>query len=258
MIKIMWILNITPDSFYDGGRFVNPDDAKQQIEKMISQWVDIIDVWWFSSRPWAEIPSVDDELERIIPILEILKNYNISVSVDTFRYDVVKKVLTYKNVDYINDISGLSDESIVPLLVNSWVSYVLMHTKWSPKNMQNNPNYENIIWEISEFFQEKINILEKSWVKNIILDPGFGFWKTIEHNYEILKNMNSFRDFWYDLFAGISRKSMIYKPLELSPANVLPETVGLGAVLMQNNIDILRVHDVAEHAHVRKLLSYMK
>ena len=254
----MWILNVTPDSFYDGGQFIDSESARHHIETMIAQWVDIIDVWGFSSRPGAKIPSVEQELSRIIPVLEVLQDYDIPVSVDTFRSEVVAQVLQYDNVKYINDVTGLSDENILPLLKQSQVSYVLMHTQGMPEHMQDNPNYSDIIAEISHFFEEKIALLQAAGVENIILDPGFWFGKTLEHNYLLFKHIQDFRHFWCPLFAGISRKSMIYRPLQSNSNDVLPETVALGTLLMCSGIDILRVHDVGEHVNMKKLLWYLK
>jgi len=254
--KIMWILNITPDSFYDGWKY-NIENVKQVIEKMIEQGVDIIDVWWFSSRPWLIMPSVTEELSRILPILDILDKYDIPFSVDTCRNEVVEKILKYKNLAYINDISWLKDEKILDLISSTKIWYILMHIKWEPKNMQNNPDYEDIIWEIHDFFTEKLKIINSKWVTDVILDPWFWFWKTLSHNYIILNNLKKFKDLGYELLAWLSRKSMIWKLLDSSPDKILTETVALNILALQNGADILRVHDIKENKNILKIYNFL-
>ena len=256
-IEIMWILNITPDSFFDGGKYTWLQDAKKQIDKMISEGVDVIDVWGFSSRPWAKIPSIEVELSRIIPILELLEDYKIAVSVDTCRHEIIEKILKFKNLKFINDISGLQDEKIPELLSGTDMSYILMHTQWIPWNMQKNPKYGHIIEDISSFFEEKIQILRSQGIENIILDPGFGFWKTIENNYEILKNLDAFHRFWLPLLTGVSRKSMIYKLLEILPKDALPETSALHLKALEKWSAYLRVHDVQEAKNIVNIYRIM-
>lgn len=256
--KIMWILNITPDSFYDGGKFNILENAKQRIEEMISEWVDIIDVWWFSSRPWSIMPSVEEELSRIIPVLDILDTYNIPFSVDTCRSEVVRELLKYKNLLYINDISWLKDEKILDLISGTNIWYILMHIQWNPLDMQVNPAYDDVVWEIYSFFEEKIKIIKEKWISNIILDPWFGFWKTMEQNYELLRNMNKFKSLWYDLLVWLSRKSMIWKLLNNSPDEILSETVALNLFALEKWADILRVHDIKEHKNIVKIFNELK
>ena len=249
----MWILNITPDSFYDGGNFLDITKAQKQIEKMIDEGAWIIDVGWFSSRPWAEMPSVQEELSRILPVMELLENYDIPVSVDTCRSEVVKEILRFKNLRYINDISWLSDEEIIPLISWTQVWYILMHIQGTPWDMQNNPEYDDVVDEIYSFLEDKIKILKGWWVDNIIIDPGFGFGKTIEHNYEILSRLSEFTQLWLPLLAGMSRKSMIWKLLDTQPAETLSETIALHLLALENWADILRVHDVKEHQWILKI-----
>ena len=255
--KVMWILNITPDSFYDWWNYINVIDAKSRIERMISEWVNIIDVWWFSSRPGSIIPSVFEELSRLLPVLDILDTYNIPFSVDTCRSEVVKELIRYKNLAYINDISWLKDEKILDIISWTKVWYILMHIKWTPENMQKNPLYEDIIWEIYSFFEEKLDILNEKWVSNIILDPWFWFWKTIEDNYKILHNLNKFNTLWYELLVWLSRKSMLWKPLNSSPDKVLSETVAFNLLSLQNWACVLRVHDIKENNNIIKLFNLL-
>ncbi len=251
--QIMWILNITPDSFYDGGNFLLPDDAKNQIEKMIDEGVDLIDVGWFSSRPGALMPEIDEELRRILPVMELLENYDIPVSVDTCRSEIVKEIIHFKNLRYINDISWLSDEAILPLISNTDIWYILMHIQWTPWDMQNDPTYWDVVDDISDFFEEKLEIIKNAWLHDIVLDPWFGFGKTFDHNYEILAKFSEFKKFDLPLLAGMSRKSMIWKLLDLKPSDTLPETVALHLLALQNGADILRVHDVQEHINILKI-----
>jgi len=251
--KIMWILNITPDSFYDWWDYYDLEKAKAQINKMIEEWADIIDVWGFSSRPWSIMPTVEEELKRIKPILDYLDDLNISFSVDTCRNEIVKEIVKYKNLKYINDISWLSDEKILDYISWTDIWYILMHIKWNPENMQNNPEYNDIIWEINDFFEKKLKLLREKNIKNIILDPWFWFWKTTKHNYIILKNLEKFNKFWLPILVWISRKSMIYKLLETTPENVLWETQSLNLYALQKWADILRVHDVLENKNIVKI-----
>lgn len=254
--KIMGILNITPDSFYDWWKY-NTENIKKRIEEMIEQGVDIIDVWWFSSRPWSFMPSIDEELSRIIPVLDILDRYNIAFSVDTCRSEVVKEILNYKNLCYINDISWLKDEKILDLISGTNIWYILMHIKWEPINMQDNPFYEDVISEIYNFFEEKISIIKNKWIKNIILDPWFWFWKTLDHNYIILNNLNKFKKLNCDLLIWLSRKWMIWKLINSSPDEVLIETVALNLLALKNWADILRVHDIKEHRNILKIYKFL-
>jgi len=251
--KSMWILNITPDSFFDWGEYLNLENAKKQINKMVEEWVEIIDVWAFSSRPGAKIPSIEEELKRLLPILDYLDTLNIDFSVDTCRSEIVEKLIKYKNLRYINDISWLSDEKILDIISGTDIWYVLMHIKWTPENMQNNTKYDDIISEINSFFEEKIKIIWLKWIKNIILDPWFWFWKSLEDNYVILKNLEKFKSFGYPILAWLSRKSMIYKLLETTPDKVLSETLALNLQALQNWADIIRVHDIKEHKNIIKI-----
>ena len=253
MPKLMWILNITPDSFFDGGQYIALEAATKRIEEMLANGVDIIDVWWFSSKPESVLPSVEEELSRIIPVLKILEKQNIPVSVDTCRSEVVKEILQFSNVKYINDISWLTDETILPLIAWKDIWYILMHIQWTPENMQNNPKYEDVLKEISNFFEEKINILHSYGIQNIIIDPWFGFGKTVEQNYALLKHLDYFKKISLPILASLSRKSMIYKPLNLLPKDVKNESVALHMLALINGADILRVHDVAETKNILTL-----
>jgi len=199
------------------------------------------------------MPSVEEELSRILPVMKLLENYDIPVSVDTCRSEVVKEILKFKNLRYINDISWLSDEKILPLISWTQVWYILMHIQWTPGDMQDNPEYDDVVDEIYSFLEEKINILKNWWVGDIIIDPGFGFGKTIEHNYEVLDRFSEFKRFDLPLLAGMSRKSMIWKLLDTQPAETLSETIALHLLALEKWADILRVHDVKEHQWILKI-----
>lgn len=256
--KIMWILNLTPDSFFDWWKYNSIELAKKRIDEMIKDWADIIDIWGFSSKPWSTMPSVDEELSRIMPVIKYMDLLNIQISVDTCRSEVVKEIITFRNLRFINDISWLQDEKILDLIKNKDISYILMHIKWTPKNMQKNVFYTDIITEVYNFLEEKIKIIKSYWIKDIIIDPGFGFWKTIENNYEILNNLSIFKKLWFPILAWLSRKSMIYKLLETTPEKVLSETVALNLIALRNWADILRVHDVKVNKNLLKIYDYLK
>ncbi|USN59416.1 MAG: dihydropteroate synthase [Candidatus Peribacteria bacterium] len=247
------MLNITPDSFYDGGRYLRVEDAKQQIEKMIAEGVDIIDVGGFSSKPGTTLPTVEEELGRILPVLDVLDTYHMPFSVDTCRSEVVKEILKYKNLRYTNDISGLTDEKILPLISGTGVGYILMHIQGTPETMQQNPHYDDVVSEVYNFLEKKIAVIQAAGVTDIVVDPGFGFGKTIEHNYGLLRNIGRLTELGYPVLAGLSRKSMIWRLLDTTPDDTLTETVALHLFALQNGANILRVHDVKEHVRALKI-----
>ena len=247
--KVMGILNITPDSFYDGGKFSSLDKIINQVTEMIENGCDIIDVGAYSSRPGAKEVSVDEEIKRLSPVLEkIREEYpDMIISVDTFRSEVARKVVNEFNVDIINDISaGDLDERMFDTIAELKVPYIIMHMKGTPDNMQENPRYENVVKEVMYYFSEKVEKLKLMGVNDIIIDPGFGFGKTIEHNYQLLKHLDDFKIFELPLLVGVSRKSMIYKFLEVSPEMALNGTTIVHTLALLGGADILRVHDVKE------------
>lgn len=246
---VMGILNVSPDSFYDGGKYTNIDKVQARIDEMLLQGVDIIDVGAYSSRPGAKHISFDEELERLRPVFEIMLKKSVSsvISVDTFRSKIVEIAVNEYGVSIINDISGGSmDENMFETIAKLNVPYILMHMKGSPQNMQSNPVYDNVVEEIIRYFYEKLDDLKKLGVHDVILDPGFGFGKTIDHNYEILSRLQDFRIFELPILVGFSRKSMIYKFLNSTPNEALNGTTVLNTIALQKGADILRVHDVAE------------
>ncbi len=258
--KIMGVLNVTPDSFYDGGVYSNEKKILLQVEKMISDGADIIDIGGFSSKPGAKTISVKEEEKRVIPIIKLINNtFNkIIISVDTFRSEIAEKSLN-EGASIINDISGGNLDKNIYQIANKYrVPYIMMHMKGVPANMQANPKYENINYEIIKDFSYKIDLAEKKGVCDIIIDPGFGFGKSIEHNYQILNNIKLYTVLKKPILVGISRKSMIYKLLKTDPSKALNGTTSLNTIALINGANILRVHDVKEAKEVIKLYSFLK
>jgi len=246
--KVMGVLNITPDSFYDGGRYTNDKEFLNQTEKMLTEGATFIDVGAYSSKPGATHISEDEELKRIIPaITAILKEFpKTIISVDTFRSNIAKETIA-NGAALINDISGGTlDKKMFETIAMLQVPYILMHIKGTPQNMQKNPTYENITTELISFFADQIFKLHQLQIKDMVIDVGFGFGKTIEHNYELLKNLKLFKNLDVPILAGVSRKSMLYKPLGLSPKEALNATTSANTIALLHGANILRVHDVKE------------
>lgn len=257
--KIMGILNVTPDSFYDGGMFDSNKKILDHVEKMLTDGVDIIDVGGYSSRPGAKEVKLKDEIKRVVPTIELIKKeFNeTTISVDTFRSEVALQAVI-SGASIINDISGGDlDPNMFNCVAELNVPYIIMHMQGNPKNMQNNPLYENVIVEIIENLSKKVFKATEAGVIDVIIDPGFGFGKTIEHNYKILSELSFFKELDCPILVGLSRKSMIYKLLEEKPENVLNGTTCLNTVSILNGANILRVHDVKEAKEVVKLTNFL-
>lgn len=246
--KVMGILNLTPDSFYDGGRNQQENLALKRIEIMISEGLDILDIGGQTTKPGSEMISSEEELNRISSILvQIRKNFpDVIISIDTF-YSAVAKEAIDLGAHIVNDISaGSIDKKMFETVADLNVPYILMHMQGKPKNMQHQPSYENIIIEINQFFSEKIQKLKALQINDIILDPGYGFGKTTRNNFELLKNQKLIGFGDYPLLIGVSRKSMICKTLNIKPNNALNGTTAIHMLALQNGAKILRVHDVKE------------
>jgi len=246
--KVMGILNITPDSFYDGGMYKDDAVILNQIEKMLSEGATFIDIGAYSSRPNAEHVSEDDELKRIMPIVElILKELPESLlSIDTFRSTVASKCIN-SGACMINDISaGYLDKRMLQTIADLHVPYIMMHMRGTPQTMQQQTNYNNLVKDIIFYFSERIATARSLGIVDIIIDPGFGFSKTLEQNFEILNKLELFKMIEKPILAGISRKSMIYKTLDTSAKEALNGTSVLNTVALQKGASILRVHDVKE------------
>ncbi len=253
--KVMGILNVTPDSFFDGGRYDFQDAAMKQVEKMLSEGAFFIDVGGMSSRPGAAVIDEKEELGRVLPVVEaISKNFpETIISIDTWRAGVAKACVE-AGATIVNDISaGRLDESLLETVAKLEVPYILMHMQGTPQNMQANPDYDDVLLEVLDFFIQKVEKLREFGIKDIILDPGFGFGKTIEHNFTLLKNLHAFRILELPILAGLSRKSMIYKLLDIQPTEALPATEALHMVALQQGAKIIRAHDVKEAVHVIQL-----
>ncbi|MEW5846069.1 MAG: dihydropteroate synthase [Bacteroidota bacterium] len=254
---VMGIINVTNDSFFSGSRFRFSNSIARRAKQIIDEGGQIIDVGACSTRPGAKPVSEQEELKRLDKALAaIRKRYpETIVSVDTFRATVAKWAVKEYRVDIINDISaGQMDSKMFETIAELNVPYILMHMQGTPENMQHNPTYENVIRELVLFFNDKIEKLKQLNVKDIIIDPGFGFGKTLEHNYTILKNLETFKLLELPILAGVSRKSMIYKPLSTKPEHALNGTTVLNTYAVIKGASILRVHDVKEAVETIKLV----
>jgi dihydropteroate synthase len=254
--KVMGIVNVTPDSFFDGGKLTNSDEIVVQVEKMLQDGATFIDLGGYSSKPGAEFVSETEELNRVVPIVKLLveKFPDILLSIDTFRSEVAKQTVE-NGAAIINDISaGLLDEKMLETVAKLQVPYIMMHMKGTPKTMQSLANYDDLLKEMNFYFSERIAKARNFGLNDIIIDPGFGFAKTLEHNYELLQNLELLQFHELPILAGISRKSMIYKTLETSPEDALNGTTFLHAFCLQKGSNILRVHDVKEAVECVKLM----
>ncbi len=248
--RIMGILNITPDSFFDGGRYTLEENIRQRVMQIVDEGADIIDVGAFSSRPGSEEISVETEIERLRLALKIIRELypDVCVSIDTYRSEVVEFSVKNFNVNIINDIyAGRADERIMQVIAKYNLPYIMMHMQGTPATMQKNPQYQDVVQDILKFFSKRIQKAVQIGINDLIIDPGFGFGKTIDHNYELLARLDEFINIVeYPVLVGISRKSMIYKYLDITPDEALPGTISLDTIALLKGAKILRVHDVAE------------
>ena len=252
---VMGILNATPDSFYDGGKFSGLDGQLSQVEKMLKEGATFIDIGGMSSRPGAKTIEPEVELRRVLPIIEatIERFPETLLSIDTVHAKVAKEAVG-AGACIVNDISaGKMDAEMYPTVASLNVPYVLMHMKGTPLEMQKNPTYENITLEVLDFFIAEVGKLRAHGIKDIIIDPGFGFGKTVEHNYQLLTHLHTFKMLEVPILAGLSRKSMICKVLKVNPSNALNGTTALHMIALQQGAKILRAHDVKEAVECVKL-----
>ncbi len=246
--KIMGILNITPDSFYDGGSYKNESAIIAQTRKMLTEGATFIDIGAYSSRPGAAFVSETEELKRIAPVVSLLVETfpDILISIDTFRASVAEACVS-KGASVINDISaGNMDNTMIETVASLQVPYIMMHMQGTPQTMQKEPSYTNCVKEVFAFFSEKLEHFYSKKGIDAILDVGFGFGKTIAHNYELLNHLSFFQELGCPILTGISRKSMLYKPLEISPKEALNATTFAHVIALQQGTNIFRVHDVKE------------
>jgi dihydropteroate synthase len=252
---VMGIINATPDSFYNQGRDNTESQILWTVEKMLQEGATIIDIGGMSSKPGAEEIKEAEELQRVIPILEKVKSNfpDAYLSIDTFRAEVAKQAVA-AGADSVNDISaGAWDPEIVSIAAKNKVPYIAMHMQGKPKNMQQNPTYGNVCEEVYDFFVKTIKQCSDHEIYDILIDVGFGFGKTLSHNYELLYNLSIFKNLHKPILVGISRKSMVCKPLHVNPENALNGSTALHMLALQNGASILRVHDVKEAMECLKL-----
>ena len=252
---VMSILNTTPDSFFDGGKYNSIDKALKKVESDLKMGATIIDIGGYSSKPNGSEVSIEEEIKRTIPYIEkIVASFpGVKISIDTFRGKVASLALD-AGAGMINDISAWNmDDKMLEIIKKHKIPYVLMHMKGTPKTMQRNPNYTNLINDIIRFLSKKVNQLKEYGINDIIIDPGFGFGKTISDNYKLLKNLESLKVLNLPILIGLSRKSMIYKVLETSNLNSINGTTALNMLALSKGVKILRVHDVKQAMECIKL-----
>uniref|UniRef100_UPI003217641E dihydropteroate synthase n=1 Tax=uncultured Draconibacterium sp. TaxID=1573823 RepID=UPI003217641E len=258
---VMGIVNITPDSFYDGGKMEDEKTMLTAVEQMIEAGATVIDVGAISTRPGAESISTKIELGRLLPAVQAIRKEfpDIPISVDTFRSWVAVRVIDEIGPIIVNDISGGSlDSKMFETIGKLQMPYILSHIQGTPRDMQDDPQYDDLIKEISSYFAEKVKRLTKHGVKDIILDPGFGFGKNLDHNYELLNRLDAFKVFQLPVMVGLSRKSMIWKALDIKPDEALNGTTVANTLALMGGADILRVHDVKEAVEAVKIFCEIK
>ena len=258
--RIMGILNLTPDSFFDGGRYQIEEEILKQVEIMLSEGATFIDLGGYSSRPGAKNVSAEDERLRVLPALElILKNFeNILVSIDTFRSDIAQECIE-TGACMVNDISaGSMDEKMFETVARLQVPYIIMHMKGTPQDMQTHTTYQNLVKDIIYYFSEKVFELRALGLNDIIIDPGYGFSKTLDQNYEILGCSELLKNLELPILTGISRKSMLYKVLECGPEDALNATTAVHSIALMKGTNILRVHDVKEASETIRIMEQIK
>lgn len=259
--KIMGILNVTPDSFYAESRTSNEEHIAARVQQLMDDGADMIDIGGYSSRPGADDVSPEEEMNRLRRGLRVVRRLypEVPISVDTFRADVARMCVEEEGADIINDISGgMMDRQMFRTVARLGVPYILMHIQGTPDTMQQAPHYDNLRREVMLYFAERIDRLCQMGAKDIIVDPGFGFGKTLEHNYELFHHLDDFNLFNLPLLVGISRKSMIYKLLGGTPQTSLNGTTVLNTIALMKGAHILRVHDVKEAVEAKRIVMKMK
>ena len=259
-VKIMGVLNITPDSFFDGGRYVHLSRALDQAKKMMEAGASIIDIGGESTRPGAQPVSVDQELERVIPVIEkIHQTLDVSISIDTSKPEVMRGAVK-AGADFINDVYALRQPGALQAAAELGVPVCLMHMLGEPRNMQKKPHYENVVDEVGEFLHERVYCCLKAGIsrENILLDPGFGFGKSLAHNLSLLKHLDRLVEIGYPILVGMSRKSMLAGILGVEVEDRLAGSLALAVMAVNAGASIVRVHDVRETAHVVKVCKAVK
>ena len=257
---VMGILNVTPDSFYDGGKYMTETAVIRRIHQIVEEGAGIIDVGAYSTRPGAAFVDEQEELGRLSWAVELVRKYypNLPVSIDTFRAGVAREIVSCLGEVIVNDISGGTlDENMFDFVAETGVPYIMMHIQGTPQTMQQNPVYEDVVREVRQFLTERIAVLNAKGFDNIILDPGFGFGKTLAHNYELMSGMDTYQDLDYPLLVGISRKTMIYKLLGGTAQDALNGTTVLNTIALLKGANILRVHDVKEAVETVRIVQQL-
>lgn len=257
---VMGILNVTPDSFYDGGKYTTETAVIRRINQIVEEGAGVIDVGAYSTRPGAAFVDEQEELGRLSWAVELVRKYypNLPVSIDTFRAGVAREIVSCLGEVIVNDISGGTlDENMFDFVAETGVPYIMMHIQGTPQTMQQNPVYEDVVREVRQFLTERIAMLNAKGFDNIILDPGFGFGKTLAHNYELMSGMDTYQDLGYPLLVGISRKTMIYKLLGGTAQDALNGTTVLNTIALLKGANILRVHDVKEAVETVRIVQQL-
>ncbi|MGL1050805.1 dihydropteroate synthase [Vibrio vulnificus] len=256
---VMGILNVTPDSFSDGGQFNALDAALVQAERMIAAGVSIIDIGGESTRPGAPEVSLEEELKRVIPAIQAIRQkHDVWISIDTSKAEVMKQAIE-AGADLINDVRALQEPGALAVAAKAQVPICLMHMQGQPRSMQHNPSYQDVLKEVSEFLEERVAACEEAGIAKelLILDPGFGFGKTIEHNYHLLAHLEAFHQLGLPILAGMSRKSMVFKLLNKKPAECMVASVTCATIAAMKGAQIIRVHDVEETVEAMRVIQMM-
>lgn len=259
--RVMGILNVTPDSFYDGSRYGTTKEILGAAEVMLKEGADILDIGGYSSRPGAKDIPVEEEGDRVFKAIKLIKREfpDAIISIDTFRADIAREAILGCGALMINDISGgEADTKMFSTVEKLNVPYILMHMRGDPRTMQKRPVYDDVVADILKWFGERIFRLNSAGVKDIIIDPGIGFGKTLDNNFELIRRLGDFSITGLPVLIGISRKSMIWKTLEISAGEALNGTTAMNAIALLNGADILRVHDVKEAVQTVKLMTRIK
>ncbi|EOA6548300.1 dihydropteroate synthase [Vibrio vulnificus] len=256
---VMGILNVTPDSFSDGGQFNALDAALAQAERMIAAGVSIIDIGGESTRPGAPEVSLEEELKRVIPAIQAIRQkHDVWISIDTSKAEVMKQAIE-AGADLINDVRALLEPGALAVAAKAQVPICLMHMQGQPRSMQHNPSYQDVLKEVGEFLEERVAACEEAGIAKelLILDPGFGFGKTIEHNYHLLAHLEAFHQLGLPILAGMSRKSMVFKLLSKKPAECMVASVTCATIAAMKGAQIIRVHDVEETVEAMRVIQMM-
>ncbi|KHD25095.1 dihydropteroate synthase [Vibrio caribbeanicus] len=258
--QVMGILNVTPDSFSDGGKYNSLDNALQQAQRMIDAGVTIIDIGGESTRPGAPDVELTEELNRVIPVIKAIREkHDVWISVDTSKAEVMRQA-AQAGADIINDVRALQEPGALHVAAETGLPVCLMHMQGQPRTMQANPHYDDLLIEVGQFLEERVEVCESVGIKReqLILDPGFGFGKTIEHNYHMLAHLEQFHQFGLPILAGMSRKSMVFKLLDKTPAECVAASVSCATIAAMKGAQIIRVHDFEQTLDAMKIVSMVR